>query len=390
MASTKSESTAQYLMDILNQRLSTPSYQMPVTKKYTTSGVLNRVYLGVNIDGTNDAFIVIEQVAAIPSGLYTGLGQAGPSQRTYSPSIIRLGFEQGIAAQASVTATLVSTVAANALIINGVSFAAVTSGATGNQWNLSAVDDTHDAAALAAAINGSISAGVAGVVTATSALGVVTVKAVQGGVTGNYIVASTVGAPITLGGGTATTAAGIAKASATATLVSAVATNAVTINGVAFTAVASGASGNGWNIGGTDTISATNLAAAINGSTSAGVAGVVTATSALGVVTVTAVQSGLTGNSVTFTKTGSPITVTGSGFLAGGTSATSSELLAGGVALTTACPDSLRAILTVECAKIGMELRLYENGSLAVTDLDNDALLITAIRDLRFGMMADV
>jgi hypothetical protein len=124
------------------------------------------------------------------------------------------------------------------------------------------------------------------------------------------------------------------QASATATLSSAVATNAVTINGAAITAVASGATADQWNIGGDDTASAVNLAAAINASTTARIAGVVKATSAAAVVTITAVVPGLAGNGITLTKTGAPITVTGSGFLAGGTGADTTSTY-------TAAPTSL-------------------------------------------------
>jgi hypothetical protein len=88
------------------------------------------------------------------------------------------------------------------------------------------------------------------------------------------------------------------QASGTVTLSSHVATNTVTINGVVFTAVASGATGNQYNVG-TDTVTAANLAAAINASVSAAVAGLVTATSSGAVVTVTAVTPGLLGNLVT-------------------------------------------------------------------------------------------
>lgn len=112
------------------------------------------------------------------------------------------------------------------------------------------------------------------------------------------------------------------QASATATIVTAVATNAVTINGAAITGVASGATADQWNVGSggsADADSATNLAAAINASTTARIAGVVKATAASNVVTITAVVPGLAGNGITLTKTGAPITVTGSGFLAGGT-----------------------------------------------------------------------
>jgi phage tail sheath gpL-like len=71
-----------------------------------------------------------------------------------------------------------------------------------------------------------------------------------------------------------------------------------TINGVAFTARASGAVGNEFNIGGTVTITAANLAAAINASVTAGVADVVFASSALGVVTLSSKQAGKVGNAI--------------------------------------------------------------------------------------------
>ena len=89
---------------------------------------------------------------------------------------------------------------------------------------------------------------------------------------------------------------GSVQASGTVTLSSMVATDTVTVNGVVFTCVASGATGNQFNVGGTDTITATNLAAAINASVTALVAGYVTASASGPVVTVTAIQPGLTGN----------------------------------------------------------------------------------------------
>lgn len=56
-----------------------------------------------------------------------------------------------------------------------------------------------------------------------------------------------------------------------AVLASVVATNTLTVNGVVFTAIASGATGNQFNLGANDTDAATNLAAAINGSVSTGI-----------------------------------------------------------------------------------------------------------------------
>lgn len=89
------------------------------------------------------------------------------------------------------------------------------------------------------------------------------------------------------------------KATGTVTLASHVATDTVTINGVVFTCVASGATGNQYNVGGSDSITGDNLAAAINASVTALVSGYVTAANVAGVVTITAAQSGLSGNMFT-------------------------------------------------------------------------------------------
>lgn len=93
-----------------------------------------------------------------------------------------------------------------------------------------------------------------------------------------------------------TVSTGGTQASGTITLSSMVATDTVTINGVVFTAIASGATGNQFNVGGTDTITATNLAATINASTSAKIVNQVLASSATNVVTVTALVSSSIGN----------------------------------------------------------------------------------------------
>lgn len=92
---------------------------------------------------------------------------------------------------------------------------------------------------------------------------------------------------------------GALQASGTDTLSGVVATDTVTVNGVVFTAVASGATGNQFNVGGSDSITATNLASAVNASVTANVIGVVTAAAVGPVVTFTAVQPGLSGNLMT-------------------------------------------------------------------------------------------
>lgn len=107
----------------------------------------------------------------------------------------------------------------------------------------------------------------------------------------------------------------------TFTFVSVVATNTILINGVTFTCVASGATGNQFNVGGTDTLTAVAAAAAINASVSSLVSGAVTATSALGVVTITAVQSGTAGNYITISSPNGTITASGAR-LTGGSNGT--------------------------------------------------------------------
>jgi hypothetical protein len=113
-------------------------------------------------------------------------------------------------------------------------------------------------------------------------------------------------------------------ASSVVTLASPAVGNKVTINSVDFTAVASGATGNQWVVGTSDTVSATNLAAAINASVSVGVANVVTAESKKGRVSIIADTAGTAGNSITLTKTGTPISlIPNTGTLLGGAAANS-------------------------------------------------------------------
>lgn len=115
--------------------------------------------------------------------------------------------------------------------------------------------------------------------------------------------------------GQATRASGTVTFSAVAS-----ADDTVIVNGVTFTAKASGATGNQFNIGASATASAANLAAAINASASAMVSQQVTASPALGVVTIYSTQYGVAGNSVTLAEgvdSGGVISVSGA-YLTGG------------------------------------------------------------------------
>lgn len=107
----------------------------------------------------------------------------------------------------------------------------------------------------------------------------------------------------------------------TLTFSSVVATNTFSVNGVTFTAIASGATGNQFNVGVSDTLTAANAAAAVNASVTALIPGYVTASSALGVLTITASQSGTMGNAITIAS-GSGTIVASGARLTGGSNGT--------------------------------------------------------------------
>lgn len=103
----------------------------------------------------------------------------------------------------------------------------------------------------------------------------------------------------------------------------------ITISNVNFTAVATGATGNQFNVGSDATTQAANLAAAVNGSVTALIAGYVTASSALGVCTITSTNYGIYGNTLTMAKgldAGTVVTVSGSKLTGGAVDPTAQTL----------------------------------------------------------------
>ncbi len=206
---------------------------------------------------------------------------------------------------ASGTYTLSSSSGVLTATINGVGIATASLAGT----------DTANAVLLAAAINASTNALVTGLVTATSALGVVTVSALPGKM-GNAVTTAASGTGNTadqtrlLGGTDGTTQVVAVKASGTFTVATGSGTLTAIINGQSIAITATGV----------DATDAAAMATAILASEAVGVRGVVTATSSLGVVTVTALAAG-TGNTA---KTGNGITTT----------ATGTNFTAGQVALT--------------------------------------------------------
>lgn len=116
-----------------------------------------------------------------------------------------------------------------------------------------------------------------------------------------------------------TVEARMGETAATATLTftgAPTATETFTVNGVSFEAVASGATGNQFNIGGSVTATAANVVTAVNASSSAGVANV-TASSSAGVVTFTCDVPGTVGNGFTLSEALTNATVSGANFSGG-------------------------------------------------------------------------
>jgi hypothetical protein len=95
--------------------------------------------------------------------------------------------QRTLAASVAATATLTFTgapVADETFVLNGVTFTAKTSGASGDQFNIGG-NVTATAAAVVAAVNASVSVGVADVITASNVAGVVTFTADDVGDEGN-------------------------------------------------------------------------------------------------------------------------------------------------------------------------------------------------------------
>lgn len=108
------------------------------------------------------------------------------------------------------------------------------------------------------------------------------------------------------------------------------ANDTIIINGVTFTAVASGATGNQFNIGGSAALTIVAAAAAINASATALVSGYITATATSAtVLTITSAFYGLAGNQCTIAEGvdgGTVITASGARLTAGAEDATASSI----------------------------------------------------------------
>lgn len=210
------------------------------------------------------------------------------------------------AVAATGTITLASCAAGTVILVNGVPFTAKGSAATtgNNEFDVSGADSA-DATALAAAINASATAGVAGVLTASANSATVTVTSSLPGLAGNAIKIENLGVVATA----TITCAGVDDA------------DTVTINGVTLTAKTTVTDATAqWAVGATDAATATNLAALINSTaTSALITKHVRALARSAVVHLFAKYGGKGGNAITLASSdGTDLAVTGAR-LTGGT-----------------------------------------------------------------------
>jgi hypothetical protein len=210
------------------------------------------------------------------------------------------------AVAATGTITLASCAAGTVILVNGVPFTAKGSAATtgNNEFDVSGADSA-DATALAAAINASTTAGIAGVLTASANSATVTVTSSLPGLAGNAITIENLGVVAT---GTIT-CAGVDN------------NDTVTINGVTLTAKTTVSDATiEWAVGATDAATATNLAALINSTaTNALITKHVRALARSAVVHLFAKHGGKGGNAITLASSdGTDLAVSGAR-LTGGT-----------------------------------------------------------------------
>lgn len=236
----------------------------------TTAGVYNVVT-------ATSALGVVTVTAMIP-------GVAGNANTVETLGVVPTG-----------TVTYVTPSGTQTVLVNGVTVYNATAGATA----------TLTAAAAAAAINASTDALIAGHVRALSRAGVLHIFAVYGGIRGNGITTTVTGTGATanqtrLAGGTEASFGGV-QATGTITCTSVANAETVIINGVTYTAHTNTQANDQFDISGSDTADAANLALAINNSTTAGSATII-ATSASNVVTVKARRGGIAGNVITLSS----------------------------------------------------------------------------------------
>ena len=231
--------------------------------------------------------IVYINASGVPSYLASGLGTAAVAgTRNYT-----INTNAKVAVAGSNTYTISTNFASgDTVVFDGVTFTAVASGATGAQFNVGA-DYMISATNLASTLN--TNSTINDNFTATANSNIVTIAERTAGN------GDTPGTMTTTGTGVIT--AGTATTSTPA--------DTVTINGVTFTAVASNATSNQFDVGGDTTATATNLVSALNANST--ISGLYTANSSTNIITLIEKVAGGGNTPTVATTTGTVSIVSG-------------------------------------------------------------------------------
>jgi len=200
---------------------------------------------------------------------------------------------------AAATATLASVLVSDTLVLNSLTYTAVTGTASDNTEFSIDGDNDADAAALSAAINSRDSTNVS----TTTSTNIVTIYAVTlDATTGDAITLTETGAIVVTGGGT------LGGATSGTDVI-----DEVTLNGLQYSPVTDIVLNNGEFVSGvSNSADATALNNAINADARSGTLGDLSSTVTTNTVTITTNVLGTDGNAITLAKTGTTITISGS------------------------------------------------------------------------------
>lgn len=226
-------------------------------------------------------------------------GLAGAGSAATGTITLDTNVSPGVRATGTVTFTT-NAAANDTVVINGTTITFVASGATGNQVNIGATSD-DTASALQTFLAASADTNIAKM-TYTVATNVVTCTSVLYGTVGNSYTLAKTGTHITVSG---------------AVLTGGVAADTLTVNGIAITFVASGATGNQVLVGVSAAATAANIQTFLSAATDPELLEATYATVS-NVTTITYREIGTQGNSFTLAKSSSNITISGA-TLTGGT-----------------------------------------------------------------------
>lgn len=380
--------------DLVTQVAAIPSLAAVVTLTNAAGTVTVKAKTTAGTAGNSIPLAGTVTVAAASVALLAGGGFAEDNEvlvtsllRSVAGNALRV---EPIGIQASTTATCVSVVITDTLVVNGVTLTAIKQRATGTLTAVSAIagdtcvvagvtftgvagatgvgkpvnfsidtSDTATATDLAAQINAHPTVSLS--VSATSSAGVVTVRAVDAGTAGNSIVMGGTAVRLAFVGGTLALTGGIA-----------VANNEFDVSP-----------------GGTNTQVAADIVRAINASTTTLLSSYVRATNLAGVVTLYSLVPGTAGNGIPASSTGGTITVAATR-LAGATIATTEGAQA-------SCTLTLATVLNAQtCTINGVVYTAHTNTqandqfSIAGDDTADAAALALAINNSTTAGSAEI